>query len=67
VHTLAAGAAGNSVQCMPEAPNAVPVVQAPVRVLCADSEFRVSESECRPCAVLGIEPPAAENFGVRWR
>ena len=52
---------------MPEATNAVPVVEAPVRVLSADSEFRVSESECWPCAVLGIELPAAENFGVRWR
>jgi len=65
-----AGSAGSASgpHCVAEQPNAVePVAPPAVRTQCAESEYRVSEFECQPCAALGVELQAAENFNVRWR
>jgi hypothetical protein len=38
-----------------------------VQAQCNESEFRVGDFECRPCAELDVVVPATEGLGVRWR
>ena len=55
-------------QCEPEPPTMLRRATAQeAQRPCNESEFQVSDSECRPCAELGVTLPAAEGLGVRWR
>jgi len=59
---------GNAAQCVPEPITMVMrVAVSDVQAQCNESEFRVGDFECRPCAELDVVVPATEGLGVRWR